>query len=140
MHQQSNKITLSIFDHALQQAHTAWLVDLAPNGDEIAGEFQITLNQTHYKIPVSGKVTQTPAGGTTLLNGADGYFSVSINLVMGPYIPGYTGGILFGNSVQAKQCFFLGIPEGMPAALAGSELSLDALAAQAGQLEAAPAP
>ncbi|GHD56450.1 hypothetical protein [Jeongeupia chitinilytica] len=82
---------------------------------------------------------QTPGGGTTLLNGADGRFSVSINLVMGPYIPGYTGGILFGNTVQAKQCFFLGTPEGMPAALAGSDLSLDALAAQARQLETAQA-
>ncbi|WP_035057576.1 hypothetical protein [Andreprevotia chitinilytica] len=131
---QHNSIALKIFDHEFKQVYAATLSELAPQGETLTGKFNITLDGTAYEMDVSGKTIQVPAGGMSLLNGAAGRFSVSINLILGPYIPAYTGGILFGNTAMATQFFLIGIPDGMQPSQFGSEASLDTFVQQLKQL------
>ncbi|SMC21805.1 hypothetical protein SAMN02745857_01246 [Andreprevotia lacus DSM 23236] len=134
MKQQSNGISLAIYDHTMTQVHVASLIDFAPDGEELAGKLHIKLDGKQLDIAVRGKTVQIPAGGVSMLNGNEGHLSVSISLVMAPYMPGFTGGIMIGNGVIANTFSFIGTPDGLDPARFGDNPNPDQIAHMLAQM------
>lgn len=134
MSKHSTDIKLAIYDYTMTQVHTASLIDFAPDGEELVGKLHIKLDGKQHDIAVRGKTVQIPAGGVSMLNGNEGPLSVSISLVMAPYMPGFTGGIMIGNGVIANTFSFIGTPEGLDPARFGDNPNPDQIVRMLAQL------
>jgi hypothetical protein len=72
----------------------------------------------------------------TLLNGAAGPLTVSLSLIMGVYIPAYSGGILLSNGVLNLPFNLIATPNAPTPVAAGTTELLATFVQQLKQLEA----
>ena len=117
------QLHLTIFDAQLTAVASGVLRNLSASSGQVRAHLQLTLGDTSHEIELSGKPIEIPTGGVTLLNGTAAHLAVSLSLIMGVYIPAYSGGILLSNGALNLPFNLIATPNApMPVAAGTTEL------------------